>query len=839
MDFPAVSHKVGCRYLAIPRSQSYTAVRVFRVVFAPRIGTTGVVGVPSFWGAQSADQETMLDALDMRDIQDKGDWGASSAGVVLRAIEEARATVRVWIETEIGVGQIAFHEGKVVVAEVGPLRKRSALLRILGMSEGLYSVERASVPPGPSIVPSVDSAIQSLADRQDEWRLLCESTPPMSSVLRRTALGKKAKKDAVGTERLVYLLVDGRRSLMDILGESASDPIDVLKAVVRGIKAGYFEEVGTNRRPTPSLLPLSCEDMSGEIPKLPSSPQVPRFRTTIRDDHQFAAQLGRMRKETLAGLGVNHTSSTPPPWSERTVASTRTVPVEVQPIIPIENGGEDRTVAEPIAPDPLDSEAEPPVSEPADSLIGNHKPQTHGGTAETKTGALLVGRYEVIHRIGRGGMGSVYLARLSAEGGFRRLVALKLLRSYLARDGGATEAFLAEARLAGQLHHPNVVGVLDAGVHQGQPYLVMDYVEGCSLKQLMTAHPANRPPKLIVPIILSALDGLTAVHALRSDDGTALNVVHCDVSPENLLIGVDGMCRLTDFGVARRGQRDGAQRIHGKPGYVAPEQVTGGPIDGRVDIFALGVVLWSALTGQRLFRGATVEETLQKVCSQSIPAPSTVGLHPPAVFDRVCLKALERDPDRRYASAEAMQAELRSAAIHQGLVGLYSEVASWVRETVGPELSQRRLLVLESANLQDTDREHSSKSGDHQGLEESGSMPPSPTTGDGSELGDDTIPLAIQTHKGRGTWIALIVSAVLAAAMVLVAILWPSVLLRLFKMEDEAAPNTVENEGISVQLSNTGRDGLSRKMILPTALPAPTQSPELVPQVQPHPTLEH
>jgi serine/threonine-protein kinase len=427
-----------------------------------------------------------------------------------------------------------------------------------------------------------------------------------------------------------------------------------------------------------------------------------------------------------------------------------------------------------------------------------------------------VGRYEVIHRIGRGGMGSVYLSRLTAEGGFRRLFALKLLRSYLSRDSEAADAFLAEARLAGQLHHTNVVGVVDAGVHRGQPFLVMDYVEGCSLKQLLSASPDKRPSRLIVPIILDALAGLQALHNLPSDDGSPLDVVHCDVSPENLLVGTDGVCRLTDFGVARRSRIDGGHSTHGKPGYLAPEQVTGTSIDRRVDLFAMGVVLWSALTGERLFHGATVDDTLQRVCTQPIPAPSSVGLRPPKVFDAVVLRALERDPEARYESAEAMQIALRDAALQDGHLGLPSETAAWVRSVVGRELSHRRLLILEATRPVvatippgQLDASQVAQGDDDFGPLSRGvsSRPYKSYREDGDSR---TIPLS-EVHDG-GSRFALLVVGVLASAAVIVAILWPAALSKLFRLNVNAGPMSSQNIRVNVDATQA-----EQQVVVPAA----------------------
>lgn len=784
----------------------------------------------------------------MRRIEHTGTIGVEGTGDVLRDLESAKMTARVWFETEIGVGQVAFCQGNVVVAEVGPLRRRSALLRILGITEGQYSVEETDVPAGPPIVQSVDAALATLVERQDEWRKLCESTPPMSAVLRLTASGRETKRNAKGAERLVYLLVDGRRSLMEILSEATVDPIEALRIVVRGEAAGHFEEASVPS----TLYPLALDEPAVEVSRLPLPPGVPRLaeasppaaRTSLVTSNDLA-----YRKSTLVGLGTECSSSAPPP----PVVDS----IQTSPIIDVAGetgafGAEDALKPDVIQPVAVErrvlgatasdtafgrstSDA-PPISEPVDSLLAASVPEREPEPGQGQNRARYVGRYEIIHRIGRGGMGSVYLARLTAPGGFRRLFALKLLRSYLARDGEAAEAFLAEARLAGQLHHTNVVGVVDAGVHRGQPFLVMDYVEGCSFKQLVASDSVGRSLRQTVPILLDALAGLQALHNLSGDDGAPLDMVHCDVSPENLLVGTDGVCRLTDFGVARRSRGQSAHITHGKPGYLAPEQVLGRAIDRRVDIFAMGVVLWSALTGERLFHGASVDDTLQRVCSQPIVPPSSVGLHPPKEFDEVVLKALERDPAARYETAEAMQIALRDVAVRGGYLGLPSEAAAWVRHVVGRELSYRRLLILDATRPAGSTippgqlSTLSSNRTDGEYVEPMSSLDAAPRLlqAHRDETDSHTIPLS-QVREG-GSRLAVVIAGVLAAAAVVTAILWPSALSKLVKLNAPTDPQATgrgsrNDDGIAPQQSVDGGVLATSAAIEPSVVPVESPAP--------------
>ncbi len=306
---------------------------------------------------------------------------------------------------------------------------------------------------------------------------------------------------------------------------------------------------------------------------------------------------------------------------------------------------------------------------------------------------LGFGRYETIAKIGEGASGQVYLARSRGEAGFERLFAIKVLH----RDNPeVSTALVREAQLACRIQHRNVVSVVDVGANRDGPYLVMEYVEGSTLSELNARCRTQRPPRLVLPILVDALFGLSAIHTSKDDHGVSLGLVHRDVSPQNLLVGVDGASRISDFGIAaphNRVRQTRTDRVRGTPGYMSPEQVVGGELDLRSDLFSAGVVLWNTLTGKRLFDGPTEHASLFHVLKRKIPRPSHVGLCPPAAFDAVSLRALERDPARRFQSAEEMAVALRDAAIRAGALGGPSEVAAWVTGTFGAELEARRRAI--------------------------------------------------------------------------------------------------------------------------------------------------
>lgn len=304
-----------------------------------------------------------------------------------------------------------------------------------------------------------------------------------------------------------------------------------------------------------------------------------------------------------------------------------------------------------------------------------------------------LGRYELLVRIGKGGMASVYLARVRGDAGFARLHAIKILHPHLAGDAQLVEMLLDEARLASRIHHRNVVSTVDVGTHEGRLYLVMDYVDGPALDRLLRRSPVYRPPERIVPLAIDALRGLHAAHELCDEDGKPLELVHRDVTPGNLLVGVDGTARITDFGVAKARARLTKTRegvVKGKAGYIAPEVLLGKPIDRRADVFSMGVLLWNALTGETLFETEDLASTLRALLEKDVPPPSTVGLKPPPIFDAPILMALARDPKHRHESALEMAQALSDALLMVGGGADPDAIGGWVREVFGEQLETRR-----------------------------------------------------------------------------------------------------------------------------------------------------
>ncbi|MDH3728576.1 MAG: serine/threonine protein kinase, partial [Myxococcales bacterium] len=221
-----------------------------------------------------------------------------------------------------------------------------------------------------------------------------------------------------------------------------------------------------------------------------------------------------------------------------------------------------------------------------------------------------LGRYEILTQLASGGMASVYVARAQGVAGFERLVAIKVLHPHLAYEQEFISMFLDEARLAARIRHMNVVPTLDVSDSPGDGYfLVMEYIEGNHLGALLgrAAKKGERLPQpFVCRVLVDALQGLAAAHRLTDENGTHLQLVHRDVSPHNILVGTDGIARLTDFGVAKADVRMASTRagqFKGKLSYMAPEQAASNETDQRSDLFSVGVILWESLTGRRLFKG--------------------------------------------------------------------------------------------------------------------------------------------------------------------------------------------------------------------------------------------
>ncbi len=315
-----------------------------------------------------------------------------------------------------------------------------------------------------------------------------------------------------------------------------------------------------------------------------------------------------------------------------------------------------------------------------------------------------LGRYEILTQLASGGMASVYIARAQGVAGFERLVAIKVLHPHLAYEQEFISMFLDEARLAARIRHMNVVPTLDVSDSPGDGYfLVMEYIEGNHLGALLgrAAKQGERLPRpFVCRVLVDTLQGLGAAHRLTDESGAPLKLVHRDVSPHNILVGTDGIARLTDFGVAKADVRMASTRagqFKGKLSYMAPEQASTSETDQRSDLFSVGIILWESLTGRRLFKGDTNAATLNKLLNDTVMKPSTLWpeLEP---YDEVVMKALSRDPDLRFQDADEFGEALDRAA-GRGGVAKTRDVAEVVRALDAEKLRDERHRVRDSIDL--------------------------------------------------------------------------------------------------------------------------------------------
>ncbi|MBK9034445.1 MAG: protein kinase [Myxococcales bacterium] len=315
----------------------------------------------------------------------------------------------------------------------------------------------------------------------------------------------------------------------------------------------------------------------------------------------------------------------------------------------------------------------------------------------TNPGQTL-GRYELIARIGEGGMAEVHLARQRGPRAFEKLVVVKTVHPRLAEKPALAEALLEEARIAAKVRHPHVVDIYDLGEEAGTYFIAMEYLEGESMTAVIRAQRAKGGARLsplrTAQVVADCAGGLHAAHELRSLSGEPLELVHQDVTPGNVFVLYTGQAKLLDFGVAKVRSSEDASLVKGKAGYLAPELFDKRVADRRSDVFALGVVLWESLTLRRLFAGATDADTFAKIRACQVPAPSTLVPGVPPELDRVCARALTRSPDDRYPTAKAMQEDLiaflRGAERHD-----YDSMATWMRATFASQINARMQLLRE------------------------------------------------------------------------------------------------------------------------------------------------
>ncbi len=333
--------------------------------------------------------------------------------------------------------------------------------------------------------------------------------------------------------------------------------------------------------------------------------------------------------------------------------------------------------------------------------------------------AATCGRYRLVHRLASGGMGTVYLARVAGPGGFEKLVALKRIHPHMASDRRFMSMFLDEARIAARIQHPNVGSVIDFGEANGAYFLTMPFIFGESLNRVIgtAARLREGPVWDLLPLVAAraiadACEGLHAAHELRDDTGCALEVVHRDVSPQNLMVGYDGVVRVLDFGVAsarHRHYQTSTGEVKGKFAYLAPEQMDAMPVNRRADIWSLGVVLWEGITGRRLFARDTMAGTVRAVTSMPIPKLREIRPDAPEALQPIVDKALERDQEQRYSTAREMGKDLATFLARSERFVAAPDVAEWMSQLFpdGRQAKERLVEQTRTGSVSELTEEHS------------------------------------------------------------------------------------------------------------------------------------
>ena len=315
------------------------------------------------------------------------------------------------------------------------------------------------------------------------------------------------------------------------------------------------------------------------------------------------------------------------------------------------------------------------------------------------------GRYQLLGLLGQGGMGRLYIAERRGIQGFVKIVALKRIQPHLADSKQLREMFLNEARIAARLEHPNIVATYELGEVDSKYFISMEYLPGEDLSAIIAGCQDGRMPVAIAAALTQqAAQGLHYAHEARDGQGKPIGLVHRDVSPRNIFVTYHGVVKLLDFGVVRGPdkQKSIPGVFKGKYGYCAPEQIEGGHIDRRTDVFCLGIALWECLTGARLFEASTDVSTIDAVRSRPIEAPSTLRPEVPPELDAITLRALARDPERRFRNAHDMSEELDRFLLGRDERPTSKTVGRWMETIFGAERAALKKAISQGGEIETT-----------------------------------------------------------------------------------------------------------------------------------------
>lgn len=321
-------------------------------------------------------------------------------------------------------------------------------------------------------------------------------------------------------------------------------------------------------------------------------------------------------------------------------------------------------------------------------------------TNEKLSPGMVLGRYELLLPIAQGGMATVWAARQKGSRGFQKTVAIKTMLPTLSEDEQFEKMFLDEAALAAKIHHPNVAEILDLGEQDEIIYLVMEWVDGEALSVIQKSARKNQtqlPQRIAVRIVMQACAGLHAAHELKDENDVPLELVHRDVSPQNILVTYDGIVKLVDFGVAKAVGRAGGEttagQLKGKVPYMSPEQARGLRVDRRTDVFAVGVMLWEAIVGRRMWKGVPDMGVIHGLMQGELPSLRAAVPDVPADLEAIVARALARDPEARFATAADMQHAIEAHIATRAERPTARDVGKFVAATFAEDRAKVKALI--------------------------------------------------------------------------------------------------------------------------------------------------
>lgn len=319
------------------------------------------------------------------------------------------------------------------------------------------------------------------------------------------------------------------------------------------------------------------------------------------------------------------------------------------------------------------------------------------------------GKYTLLRKIATGGMAEIFLALQRSVAGFEKLVVIKRILPLMNSDKAFIDMLLHEARIAATLSHPNIVQTFDVGMIDGLYYIAMEHIHGEDIRTIVRQMKAKGVPGLplehSLAIIIGQCSGLAYAHEKRDLNGQPLNIVHRDISPQNVVVTFSGDVKIVDFGIAKSGvqlfEETKSGQIKGKIPYMAPEQAAGEEIDWRSDIFATGVMLFELTTGRRLFKSSTEFETLKLICEKEYPRPSQIRAGYPARLERIVMKALAKKREDRYQSAREMQADLEAFVRDERIPVSQIALGEWMERLFADQLAAQKEALQDIKHLAD------------------------------------------------------------------------------------------------------------------------------------------